>query len=321
MRQVERTDRAQAHTTIVSQFPWIPERPLSAEDAAEIIRRQFPEVACKRIEPLGEGWDFFMFRVNRELAFRFPKKAIVDRCVERELALLDRLPRDTPLAFPRPLYRGKPDEHFPWRFWGYRLIEGEPLSRVEVPASKRHAIGERVAEFLSMLHAMKIDDLPPSPWVDDEDEMPFEAQVRTALEASREAYPPALFQRCLDYLAATDLVPPPFTGEHKQVHCDLLAEHILIDPQRCVAIGIIDWGDCNVGDPAGDFVGLWMWGGDGVLEAAIASYSGKLDSGARRRIRHLGTLIAMEDVHYGVNVQRVQPVKAGLATLTRELLK
>ncbi len=52
-----------------------------------------------------EGWDFFVFVVDGELAFRFPKKAIVDKCAERELLLLDRLPDDLPIAVPRPRRR------------------------------------------------------------------------------------------------------------------------------------------------------------------------------------------------------------------------
>lgn len=283
-----------------------------------LIRRQFPDVACARIEPLGEGWDFFVFRVDATLAFRFPKKAIVDACIECELAVLDRLPRELPLAVPRPLYRGQAGGGFPWRFWGYRLIEGESLLRLDVPPSKRAAIAAQIADFLSVLHATDGGGLPPSPW--NHHETPWEDQARTCLDASRTAYSTELWRRCDEYLMRAPDVPP-YSGEAKLVHCDLWSEHILVDPVRFEATGIIDWGDCNLGDPAGDFVGLWIWGGDDVLDAAIRRYDGTLDADAPRRIRHHGTLIAMQDVYYGVEAERREIVAAGIATLARELLR
>jgi aminoglycoside phosphotransferase (APT) family kinase protein len=173
--------------------------------------------------------------------------------------------------------------------------------------------------FLGILHATDGEGLPPSVWDDDGDDAPWHVQARARLEATRAAYPAPLLARCIEYLSAPDCEPPDYTGELKQVHADLLAEHILVDPRTFTPTGIIDWGDSSAGDPAGDFVGIWMWGGDAMLEAALAAYRGELDAGARRRIRHRGTMIAMEDVHYGVKSARPQLVQSGIATLEREL--
>ncbi len=141
------------------------------------------------------------------------------------------------------------------------------------------------------------------------------------LEATREAYPASLFAQCTEYLGSPELIPPDYSGERKQVHADLLADHILVDPRTFAPTGIIDWGDATAGDPSGDFVGIWMWGGDGAVEAALTTYDGELDPGARQRIRYTGTLIAMEDVHYATKTRRSELMRAGLATLERELLR
>ncbi len=305
---------------VVSQYPWTPERELSTDEAAALIRSQFPEIPCAKIAPLGEGWDFFLFVVDDEYAFRFPKKAIVDQCVQRELLLLDRLPEDLPIAVPRPLFRGKPGDGYPWHFWGYRMLRGEPLPYVRVPEIQRLQIARRLGEFLGILHDIDGEGLPLSPWNDEDDgDTPWHVELRALLEASREVYPAALFTRCTEYLSSPDRVPPHYTGERKQVHADLLADHILVDPASFLLTGIIDWGDATAGDPAGDFVGIWMWGADAALEAALSTYGGELDDGARRRIRHHGTVIAMQDVHYAAKTQRRALMQAGLATLAREL--
>ncbi len=193
---------------------------------------------------------------------------------------------------------------------------------LRVPEARRTHIAGRVGEFLGILHAMDGEGLPLSPWSDkDDDDTPRQVEVRALLEACREVYRAPLFARCTEYLSAPDRVSADYRGERKQVHADLLADHILVNPTTFLPTGIIDWGDATAGDPAGDFVGIWMWGGDAALKAALTTYSGELDDGARRRIRHHGTLIAMEDVHYGAKTQRPALVQAGLATLERELVR
>lgn len=305
----------------MTSYPWTPERELSLEQAAQLVRTQFPEIPCKTVAPLGEGWDFFVFVVDDSLAFRFPKKAAADRCIACELAILERLPENLPIAVPRPLYQGVAAGDYPWRFWGYRMLPGESLDSIRVPEKQRALVAESLGRFLSILHGIDGRGLPRSPWEDDGPGWPHMPEVRAALEASREIYPAALFTRCLEYLLSPDRAPSHYRGEPKPVHGDLLPEHILVDPRTFLPSGIIDWGDATLGDPAVDFVGLWMWGGDSILEAALAAYASDLDPAARRRIRHKGTLIAMEDVHYGVIAKRQALVRAGLETLTRELLR
>lgn len=305
----------------MSQYPWTPERELSIDQAAALVRSQFPEIPCTKVSLLGEGWDFFVFVVNDEIAFRFPKRSIVDKCAERELLLLDRLSEDLPIAVPRPLYRGVPGDGFPWHFWGHRMLVGEPLSHVLIPERRKPYIAELVGGFLSTLHATDGEGLPLSPWEDDDDDEPWHIKVGALLEATREAYPASLFAQCTEYLGSPELIPPDYSGERKQVHADLMADHILVDPRTFLPTGIIDWGDATAGDPSGDFVGIWMWGGDGAVEAALTTYDGELDPGARQRIRYTGTLIAMEDVHYATKTRRSELMRAGLATLERELLR
>lgn len=303
----------------MSKYPWTPERELSINEAASLIQSQFKDIPCTSISHLGEGWDFFVFVVDDVFAFRFPKKAIVEKCVERELLLLDRLPNNLPIAVPRPLFRGKPGANYPWHFWGYRMLHGKPLPNLDVPDVQAQLIARRVGEFLGLLHGTDGEGLPLSPWDAEDDTTPWHDSVRAQLEASHGTYPALLFTRCTAYLSSID-EPPAYAGEQKQVHADLLPGHILVDPVSFAPTGIIDWGDATAGDPAMDFVGIWMWGADKMLETALAAYPNELDDGAHQRIHHHGIMIAMEDVHYGVKTGRRKLLNAGLTTLSRELI-
>ena len=304
----------------MSQYPWTPETELSTDQVAALIRSQFTGIACRSVRLLGEGWDFFVFVIDDELAFRFPKRAMVAKCSERELRLLERLATDLPIDVPRPLYLGQPGQGYLWPFWGYRMLKGEPLGTVTMSEQRQCDVARLLGEFLSRLHLTDGAGLPASPWFDD-DQRPWQIKIQDRLQASRDAYPAALFSRCLEFVQASERVPTGYRGTRRQVHGDLLADHILVNPATFRPTGIIDWGDPSTGDPAGDFVGIWMWGGDQVLKVALGSYRLDLDSAARERIRYHGTLVAMEDIFYAAKTNLPGLLKSGLTTLERELLR
>src|SRR6188472_4537952 len=95
---------------------WRPEIAIDMDTATNVLREQFPRFA--KVEPLGEGWDYTAFRVDGDLVFRFPRRAVVLPGMEREIETLPRL--DLPVMVPAPLFVGEPSAEFPWRFFGAR---------------------------------------------------------------------------------------------------------------------------------------------------------------------------------------------------------
>jgi aminoglycoside phosphotransferase (APT) family kinase protein len=99
------------------------------------------------------------------------------------------------------------------------------------------------------------------------------------------------------------------------LHNDLAAEHVLIDPANGNVTGVIDWSDMAIGDPLVDFAGLFHWGGDSLVDSALACYSGPLSDVQLRCARYLGACRGAMDVAFGLDRNRPEYVRAGLTAL------
>jgi aminoglycoside phosphotransferase (APT) family kinase protein len=139
---------------------WAPERVVTAADAAELVNEQFGEqfgeLRGAPVEPLATGWDNTVYLVGGTWVFRFPRRTIALPGVEREIATLPALAPRLPLPIPVPELVGRPSRHFPWPFWGGRLVPGAELAESELSEAGRLRVARDVGAFLRALH-----DPPP----------------------------------------------------------------------------------------------------------------------------------------------------------------
>src|SRR5436853_2837672 len=103
---------------------WSAEEHVDEERARQLIRAQFPRLGADEVTLVSEGWDYVVFRVNGEWAFRFPRREVVVPGTERELAVLPELAVRLPVGVPAPVFVGRPGDGFPWPFYGARYLEG-----------------------------------------------------------------------------------------------------------------------------------------------------------------------------------------------------
>jgi aminoglycoside phosphotransferase (APT) family kinase protein len=100
------------------------------------------------------------------------------------------------------------------------------------------------------------------------------------------------------------------------LHGDLHAGHLLVDPAGRV-VGLIDWADACLGDPAYDLKFLWVLPGEHFVEEVLSFYDGPIDPGFLDRIRFYGVCTAVDEVAYGLSESRDENLRRGLATLRR----
>src|SRR5262249_36348519 len=87
---------------------WSAEEHVDEERASRLIRARFGEVAADDVALVSEGWDYTVFRVDREWAFRFPRREVVVPGTEREIAVLPVLAKRLPVGVPAPVFVGQP---------------------------------------------------------------------------------------------------------------------------------------------------------------------------------------------------------------------
>lgn len=93
------------------------------------------------------------------------------------------------------------------------------------------------------------------------------------------------------------------------VHGDLGPEHVLCRDGRL--IGVIDWSDACVGDPALDLA--WcLHGTPPPVASAVARVYGVVDAAARERSLFYHRLGPWYEVSYGLDTGRERFVRSGL---------
>lgn len=283
----------------------------------DAIAGRFPELTPVTASCLGEGCDSVALLVNDTWVFRFPKRSDVEAQLAIEAALLPEIAPRLPIEIPRFVFHGRPGDHFPRRFVGYRRIAGAPAIGLD-PSELGVQDIARLGHFLASLHGTPLDlarlsGVPEQPLGAVLDELREDAIGD--LEQVRKVAPDAPYDQWRELLGAT-----PTVSETAAVlaHNDLAAEHILFDAKTKRVTGVIDWSDVAITAPEADFAGFWHWGGEALATAVLRAYEsagGRLDDGGLEAARYLGACRGAMDVAFGMETERPEYVTAGLRAL------
>ena len=233
------------------------------------------------------GWDYRVLIVDDAWVVRWPRHRLAVEEIEREVELLPVLAPLLPVEVPRFDYVSRE----PWLVT-YRLIRGEPLV-AEDP--------DGVRGFLEALHSVDVDDVPADrpDWLETYREQAdeFRRVVLPLLDADERPRGEAL-------LAEVEML----TGFRPALtHSDVGPSHLLVRDDRLV--GVIDWSDARIGDPAIDYA--WL------LNGPFGDWD--VEEELRRRARIYHRLGPWFEVHYGEFTDQPEWVRSGLAGVRSRL--
>jgi len=234
-----------------------------------------------------DGWDFKVLVVDDAWVVRWPRHRLAVEEIEQEVELLPVLAPLLPVEVPRFEYVSRE----PWLV-AYRLIRGDPLMR-EDP--------DGVRAFLDALHAVDVENVPAErpDWLETYREQTAELRrvVLPLLDPDERPSGEAL-------LAETETL----TGfQPAMTHSDLDSGHLLVRDEKL--IGVIDWGDARIGDPAIDYA--WL------LNGPFPHWD--VDDELRRRAAIYHRLVPWFQVHYGDFTGKPEWVRTGLAGVRARL--
>jgi aminoglycoside 2''-phosphotransferase len=268
---------------------------------ARAIVSAFPDLRAERVSLLGEGWDSVAVE-TAEVVFRFPKREYGARSQAKEGRLLPLLREHLTTEVPLPQYVAAPSERFPFGFSGYRRIAGRPLR----PERVTEPLAEELARFLAELHRFPVDralelGVPGvDRWRPGHERLRAETREALRKNLARDEF--RRVDRWWEGFLSDDRL---WRFVPRLTHCDLGTEHILVDETHHGLIGVIDWGDAAVADPAIDLVGLFCaCGGDFTSRVAAAYFERGMpdDPVLPLRVRRYATLVPFHAVHFAVLV-------------------
>ncbi len=307
----------------------------SLEDVAACIRRCFPSLAFVDVRYMSEGWDSWVFETLPDqddpggtCLFRIPKHDYTLHSHVKERLLMPAIAPMLPVAVPDTAFACA-DGPNGYPFVGYRKIPGTPLA--DLPGFRSAAIGRPIGRFLKALHSLPVTN--------------FEASFPT--DPVRKAYGGAALDRLGSFYErvvrevfslvsceARELTRERFEGFlHNPsnfdyppciVHSDLNADHVLVDAATGELTGIIDFGDAEIGDPAGDWADIFGGSlGEAMTPAGVAEAMEAYGEAARTlepRARFFRSLGPYHEVIGGLSLGDNDILENGLRRLT-ELAK
>jgi aminoglycoside phosphotransferase (APT) family kinase protein len=234
-----------------------------------------------------EGWDFKVLILEDEWVLRIPRSHLSAAELQKEIELLPALAPALPVEVPRFAHVSRDPLYVV-----YRLIRGGPL---------RDEDSEGARAFLAALHSFDAGavDVPRPDWVGvyrghAED---WRSVVLPLLDVDERATADALLREAE---TLTGFAP-------SLVHCDLGPSHLLCRDGRLV--GVIDWADAKVGDPAVDYA--WF------LNIPFPHWD--VDDELRRRALIYHRLGPWFEVEFGLTTEQPAFVASGLAGVRSRL--
>ena len=268
--------------------------------AALLVEQAFPNLKVDIITNAGEGDFCLAYTVNSAWLVRLARNAEASRSLHVESGLMPRLSRS--LNLPVPVI----ERFAPYRDGllaaAHRKIEGVPLSRELYeslpPGQKARAVRD-LALFLRSLHSTshRVAREAGVPSCD----YPFcRTESGITPGSAPEQYGAAL-ERLLSYpqidrdtaqfcngvvrsLLRLDRDEPDAPA---LVHGDLSVDHVLFDPEAGRIIGVIDFTDVVITDPALDLMYLYSAYGEGFLSDLLRHYAPERSEHLMARVRLL----------------------------------
>ncbi|HEY8317375.1 MAG TPA: aminoglycoside phosphotransferase family protein [Amnibacterium sp.] len=242
--------------------------PLGEEGAVRLLSEAMPELRWSSLRYVDAGWDHEVLLLDDRLTVRFPNEEHYRRMLDAERVVIDRLAGRSRVALPR-VRAIDPDR----RFSVHDFVPGEqltPARLLALSAPDRDEVADALAGLLSALHGLDPSVLPPGTpsWTVPEEHVEVRRLAASGLPALLGPVELRLVDEVLDDVPALLAESPPPV----LVHGDVYEDHLLHDPATG-RLGLIDFSDLAVGDPAIDFAELIDYGRP-FLEDVVRRYGG-----------------------------------------------
>ena len=280
------------------------------------VKVTFPDLPGSSFRLEQSGGDHLLLIVDETCAFRFPRPG--KHGLKLEIAVLRRLIQRT--RIPVPNYDVVDPKG---GFASYPLIAGVPLTPARfftlAPDTADEAISDAVS-LLSSLHALEPQLFEPAAsWPRMWPSIQFAERLQETCVPLLVDRVPTLAAPLHDFLQRyrNDRAPREVI-----LHGDLVGDHLLVDEQTGRLVGIIDFSDVALGDPAHDFLGFWAYGATAASHA-VRTY-GQADADptllARSRNHYIRYRIdrLFETIADGAGVDTIHCDSAALAILLAE---
>lgn len=238
----------------------------------ELIKKAFPELVWSSYKYIDEGWDHQVIILDDNIVFRFPTDEDYADKLGTEIKVLDYLQSFIKTPTPQYIYLPKP-----LSFAGYQIVKGETLTKAvfdNLSLVDQQLVAVQLADFLTALQGLYVEQIPMgkvevSMLAEDQavTKTVAEQHLKTLLTLEDWNMVQAILTETDSLIASNN--PKTF------IHNDVYSRHLLWDVDEH-QVGVIDFSDMTIGDPAIDFSEIHEYGFE-FVRTVYDTYKGPKD--------------------------------------------
>lgn len=267
------------------------------------------------------GGSHRVFEISGFLIFKFPHGSDGNLLVT-EKRLCDRLKSSFSLPIPGYRYYSDGIPSFPRPIAGYQKLPGVVLEAYPLERPEHRVLAPQIARFLTELHALSLDPALRE-ILGSFDPEKHRSKIQGFYQDVRNVVFPRLSpeeqdwaRRIFEEFLSEESV---WRFEPTLIHGDLDSSNILYHPCRARIVGIIDFEESCIGDPACDLCGLLAEYGRDFLEEVLSNYGGRRDGTFHDRVLFHCRRIIFHELLYGIEYGDDDFLKHGIERLRRAM--
>ena len=284
------------------------------------LKEFFPNLSKKNISFFYHG-TYNVFQIENRFIARFPDKSLRNekgsQLIKNEIDILNLLSTFLSFKIPKPLHFSLNKET---PFMVYEKIPGISLSKCfnEIQNSQKQKIAHQIADFLSELHSLRLDESSELKSLSTEDYHDYWMNVSIKME--KEIFP-KLTSEQKNWLSN---VFSDFLEDNQNfkftpcvIHGDFDTSNILVDPNSFNITGIIDFEESSIFDPAADFI--FYDEGEIFLKHILDNYKGIKENNFLNRMKFLYCRTCVPYFHFGLKNNRMDVYSEGMRKLKKNM--
>lgn len=228
---------------------WDEDVKLKTDDVIKLIEEQFQSIKIEEIHLIASGFDNNVYHVNSRYLFRFPRREIANKLIQKEGDILPVLKQYLSTPMPNPVFYGNPTSCYSYNFLGYDFLHGFSIEETtSIDSVNSIAI---LANFLSQLHSVPINEVENIVGYDDLDRLNVIKRKDTLIKNADTIKKMGIYETFQLETYIDNLTDIKLDDEKVLVHGDMHIRNLLYNNNGTIS-AVIDFGDIHIGHKAID---------------------------------------------------------------------